>query len=45
MPSMIRKEKITCKIVVSKLQEPKLYVKRRDVQLEHCIVSDVPISP
>ena len=46
MPSLIRKEKITCeKIVVPKLQETLLYVTRRDVQLEHRIVPIVPISP
>ena len=32
------------KFVVSKLQETKLYVRRRDVELELCIVLNVPIS-
>ena len=30
---------------VPKLQKTILYVTRRDVQLEHCIVPNVPISP
>ena len=33
------------KPVVPKLQETILYGTRRDVQLEHCIVLNVPISP
>ena len=45
MPLLIRKEIITCEICVPKLQETILYVTRRDVQLEHCIVPNVPISP
>ena len=46
MPSLIRKEeKLHVKIVVPKLQEKILYATRRDVQLEHCVVPNVPISP
>ena len=44
MPSLIRKEKLLVEIVVPKLQETIMYVTRRDVQLEHCIVPNVPIS-
>ena len=32
------------RIVVPKLQEKLLYVTRRDVQLDYCIVPNVPIS-
>ena len=45
MPSLIRKEKVHVKIVVPKLQETILYATRGDVQLEHCILPNVPISP
>ena len=45
MLSLIWKEKLHVKIVVPKLQETILYGIRRDVQLEHCIVPNVPISP
>ena len=38
-------KKLHVKNVVPKLQETILYVTRRDVQLEHCIVPNVPISP
>ena len=33
------------RIVVPKLQNLNLHVTRRDVQLDHCFVPDVPISP
>ena len=44
MPLLIQK-KIHLKIVVPKLQDTTLSSTRRDVQLEHCIVPNVPVSP
>ena len=45
MSSLIRNKNLHVKIVVPKQQETILYVTRRDVQLEQCIVPNVPISP
>ena len=41
----IKTRKLHVRIVVPKLQKLILPVTRRDVQLEHCIVPNVPISP
>ena len=41
MPLLIRKKNLHVKIVVPRLQELVLYVTRRDVPLEHCIVLNV----
>ena len=41
----IETRKLYMRIVVPKLQSLVLRVTRRDVQLEHCIVPNVPISP
>ena len=41
----IETRKLHVRIVVPKLQSLILHVTRRDVQLEHCIVPNVPISP
>ena len=45
LPSLIRQKKWHVKSVVLILEEAMMYVTRRDVQLEHCIVPNVPISP
>ena len=39
------KKKLHVNIVVPKIQETILYGRRRDVQLEHCFVANVPVSP
>ena len=41
----IETRKLHVRIVLPKLQSLILRVTRRDVQLEHCIVPNVPISP
>ena len=45
MLSLNRNQKLDVRIVVPKLQNLILHVTRSDVQLEHCIVPNVPISP
>ena len=43
MPSLIRKEKSTCEDCGT--QTTRKNIVRRDVQLEHCVVASVAISP
>ena len=45
MPSLIRIEKITCENCGTQTTRNNIVRTRRDVQLEHCIVPHVPISP
>ena len=45
LPSLIRKEKVTWENCVTQTTRKKLYATKRDVQLEHCIVPKVSISP